>query len=92
MLGYTFFMRVVITIPKPLFEEAEKLAEDLAVSRNGLFEIALRRYLERPRSPGVRLPGSEITAAINRALTNVDQTSDPLLEGLQHATLLREPW
>lgn len=40
-------MRTVVTIPDPIFEEAEDLASRRQMSRSQLYAEALREYLQR---------------------------------------------
>ncbi len=51
--GYTLFVKTAISIPDPVFEEAERLAEQLGVSRSRLYSEAVSEYLVRRVSEGV---------------------------------------
>lgn len=42
-------MKTAISIPDPLFEEAERLAERLDLSRSALYRCALEAYLREYR-------------------------------------------
>ncbi len=42
-------MRATVTIDDDLFEEADAVAEQMGISRSGLYQEALRRYLEALR-------------------------------------------
>jgi len=42
-------MKIAISIPDPLFREAEAAAKDLGVSRSKLIQIALQAFLQRRR-------------------------------------------
>jgi hypothetical protein len=59
--GYTPGMKTAVSIPDPLFRDAERLAKRLQRSRSQLYADALREYVVR-RSP------DEIEAAMNRTL------------------------
>jgi metal-responsive CopG/Arc/MetJ family transcriptional regulator len=60
-------MKTAVSLPDPLFEQAEAAARDLGVSRSRLVQIALEAYLERRRE-------EELTAEINR---NIEKYGDP---------------
>ena len=52
-------MKASISIPDPLFKEAEAAAKDLGLSRSKLIQTALEDFLRRRRD-------AEATASINR--------------------------
>ncbi len=54
-------MKTAVSIPDDVFEDAERLADRLNVSRSRLYADAVRDYVKR-RDPDA------ITAAMNRAL------------------------
>jgi metal-responsive CopG/Arc/MetJ family transcriptional regulator len=60
-------MKIAISIPDPLFKEAEAAAKNLGLSRSRFVQIALEAYLERRRE-------EELTAEINR---NIEKYGDP---------------
>ena len=43
-------VKIAVSIKKPLFEQAEKLAEQMQVSRSHLYTMALEMFLERHQS------------------------------------------
>ncbi len=43
-------IKTAISIEKPLFEEIEALAEEMAVSRSHLFTLAARDFVQRHQS------------------------------------------
>jgi metal-responsive CopG/Arc/MetJ family transcriptional regulator len=47
-------MKTSISIPDPLFQEAEWLAKRLRISRSQLYARALEDYLQRQRTKGVK--------------------------------------
>jgi metal-responsive CopG/Arc/MetJ family transcriptional regulator len=61
-------MKTAVSIPDDVFEDAERLANRLKVSRSRLYADAVRDYVKR-RDPDA------ITAAMNRALDAA--TADP---------------
>jgi metal-responsive CopG/Arc/MetJ family transcriptional regulator len=54
-------MKTAISLPDPLFEEAEAAAKDLGLSRSKLIQTALEEFLKRRRDEA-------LTEAINRHL------------------------
>jgi hypothetical protein len=65
--GYTFGMKTAISLPDPLFKEAEAAAKDLGLSRSKLIQTALEEFLERRRH-------ADLIAEINR---DIDKYGDP---------------
>lgn len=46
-LGYTLGMKTAVSIPDQVFEEAERLAEELKTSRSQLYSKALAEFVAR---------------------------------------------
>ena len=78
-------MKTAISLPDPLFEEAEAAAKDLGVSRSKLIQAALEEFLRRRRD-------EKITAALNRSLTKHPDELDPLLQQLAIEAMMRTEW
>lgn len=84
-------MKTAVTIPDPLFAEAEKVARELNMSRSKLVQTALEEFLQRRRD-------AAITEAINRSLaenppTPEEQAEDDAWIAHSAAMLIRsEPW
>ena len=53
-------MKTAISLPDPLFEEAEAAAKDLGLSRSKLIQTALEEFLRRRRE-------DEVTRRINES-------------------------
>lgn len=47
-------MKTAISIPNPVFEAAEQLAERIGMSRSELYATAVAEYMSRYRAAGVR--------------------------------------
>ena len=47
-------MKTAISIPNPVFEAAEQLAERIGMSRSELYATAVAQYMTRHRAAGVR--------------------------------------
>lgn len=80
-------MKTAISLPDPLFEAAERLAQQLGKSRSQLYTEALRAYLERHSEEAITRRINEIVDA------DPDATKlDPVLDVLQLETLRKVEW
>ena len=80
-------MKTAISIPDPLFKEAERLARRMGMSRSEVFQRAVAAFVQAHHE-------ANITDALNRVYT-ADERSWPLdavLERLQFASLPEESW
>ena len=80
-------MKTAISIPDPVFVEAEDLARRLGKSRSQLFADALREYLEKHRD-------EDITRRLNEVFEAEPELAelDPELKELQYRSLPKEDW
>lgn len=78
-------MKTAISIPDPLFNQAEELARQTGKSRSQVYQEALREYLLR-RDLGA------VTEAMDRALAEIDQSSEPWLSQTSRQALERSEW
>lgn len=76
-------MKTAVSLPDPLFEEAERVAARLGLSRSELYARAIGRFV-REQS------GDAITEAINRVVQKLPLTLDPVLARLQAASLAND--
>jgi metal-responsive CopG/Arc/MetJ family transcriptional regulator len=83
--GYTAGMKTAISLPDEVFEEAEKLASRLKVSRSELYARALQDYV-RQHAPDA------VTEAYNLVFSEVDSHSDEFNRRAARATLKRAEW
>lgn len=83
--SYTFEMKTAISIPDPVFEAADELAERLGMSRSALYSQAVAELLERHRADGV-------TAKLNEVYSSASSELDPVLATLQLASLEESEW
>jgi metal-responsive CopG/Arc/MetJ family transcriptional regulator len=74
-------MKTAVSIPDPLFKEAEAAAKKLGLSRSRFIQIALEAYLERRRE-------EELTAEINRNIEKYGDPSDGEEAWLEHSRQL----
>jgi metal-responsive CopG/Arc/MetJ family transcriptional regulator len=78
-------MKVAVSIPDPIFREAERLSRRIRVPRSQFYARALEAYV-RERS------GAEITERLNQVYKETDGGLDPAVEGLSLEILRREKW
>lgn len=78
-------MKTAISLPDPVFHEAESVAKQLGLSRSELYARALAEYLKKYND-------AQITAKFNEIYAEEDSTLDPGLAAAQFAVLSREDW
>jgi metal-responsive CopG/Arc/MetJ family transcriptional regulator len=76
-------MKTAVSIPDPLFKEAEAAAKALGLSRSKLIQAALEEFLKRRRD-------EEVTASINRYIekygADLSEEDEILLEHARQMT------
>lgn len=83
--SYTIGMKTAISLPDEVFEQAEQAAKRMKLSRSELYSRALSEYLARHTD-------SEVTAAINAAITEAGQPADPALSAHNRRRVLESEW
>jgi metal-responsive CopG/Arc/MetJ family transcriptional regulator len=78
-------MKTAVSLPDPLFAQAEAAAKRLRMSRSKLYATAIARFLEEHASRGVKERLDEIYSKEEARL-------DPYLHELQLQSLPREEW
>ena len=78
-------MKTAISIPDPLFEEAEAAAKDLGLTRSKLIQTALEEFLQRRRD-------AEVTRRLNKSYTENPPEPDPFLDYLVLEGIKRVKW
>ena len=78
-------MKTAISIPDPLYKEAERLTKRLRIPRSQLYARALEAYLQRQRSKGIK-------EALDEVYRTESSELDPVLARLQDMALGREEW
>lgn len=84
-LSNTQSMKTAVSIPDDVFEGAERLARRTKKSRSRLYGDAVKEYLAR-HAP------DEITEAMNRACSAVDQPADKFVSAAARRILERTEW
>lgn len=65
-------IKTAVSIDKNLFDQAEAVAQELAISRSHLFSLALEQYLRRRQ-------GRQMLERINAAYTDEPDAEEQLL-------------
>jgi metal-responsive CopG/Arc/MetJ family transcriptional regulator len=78
-------MKTAISLPDPLFAEAEQVAKRLRMSRSKLYATAIAQFLKQHGS-------REVTERLNEVYAQEKSPLDPVLHVLQLQSLPREDW
>ncbi len=78
-------MKTAISLPDPIFQEAEALAQKLGVSRSELYTQALKAYLQRYNQ-------ERILSKLDEVYSEESSELDPVLAKMQFLSLPREDW
>jgi len=78
-------MKVAVSIPDDLFEEADRLAQRTGASRSALYARALSNYVQ------THLP-DETTAALDAVIAEIGQEDDSFVRAAARRTLDRADW
>ncbi len=84
--GYPLGMKIAVSLPDDVFEQAERLARRMKKSRSQLYADALAEYLAR-RSPDA------VTEAMDRVCDEIgDDDRDPFVAEAARRVLERSEW
>lgn len=78
-------MKTAISVPDPIFDEAECMARRMKRSRSELYSAALADYLAR-HNP------DQVTEAMNRTLSALGNDVDQFVATASRRTLERDEW
>jgi metal-responsive CopG/Arc/MetJ family transcriptional regulator len=78
-------MKTAISIPDPLFREAERLTKRLRIPRSQLYARALEEYLQRQRSKGIK-------EALDAVYGSESSELEPDLAAAAYHVLAKEKW
>lgn len=78
-------MKTAISVPDPIFEAADDLAQRLGMSRSQLYTTAVRQFVEAHQDEAV-------TRALNEVYADTEAAVDPVLMQMQMAALPEEAW
>ncbi len=83
--GYTSGMKIAVSIPDEVFEEAENLARHLKISRSELYSKALAEFVSH-HSPDA------VTDAFNRVCAELQEEPDPAFQRAGRKILENSEW
>ncbi len=83
--SYTEAMKTAISIPDPIFKEAEGLAHRLGISRSQLYAKAVAEYTKSRET-------ENITNTLNDLYASQDDKLDDLLSSMQFESLQQDEW
>jgi hypothetical protein len=79
-------MKIAVSIPDILFRNAENVIKRLGLTRSEFYQRALSQYVQQSDD-------QTLTAALDKVYgDNPDAGLDPVLEGLQNASISHEHW
>jgi hypothetical protein len=78
-------MKTAVSIPRPVFEAADRLAKSLGIPRSQLYSRALERFVAEAQQ-------QDITARLNQVYVKEKVELDPAMATLQWASVLHKPW
>ncbi len=78
-------MKTAISLPDPIFEEAEALAQQLGMSRSELYTKALKAYLKRYNR-------ERMLSQLNEVYSQESSELDPVMAKMQFMSLPPEDW
>ncbi len=84
-MGYTSVMKTAISIPDPIFQSAEIMAQHLAISRSELFTKAISEYLETHKY-------QDVTESLNKVHGGSSSSLDKKLTEMQFNSIEKEVW
>ncbi len=84
-IGYTFSMKIAISLPESIFEEAEQFARNGKKSRSQLYVAALKEYLSRHAS-------DNITQTMNSVCDCLEKQDTEFANAAALKILSSEPW
>jgi metal-responsive CopG/Arc/MetJ family transcriptional regulator len=78
-------MKIAVSVPDDIFEEAERLARRTKRSRSEVYSRALSEYVAR-HAP------DRVTEAMDRALAEIGVTADEFVRGVGRRVRKRSDW
>jgi len=78
-------MKVAVSIPDPIFKEAERVSRRMRVPRSQLYARALEAYVKE-------YSGEDVTRRLNEVYAKVSSKLEPATETMSLEVLRREKW
>ena len=86
--GHTQGMKVAVSIPDPIFVEAEGLAKRLKLSRSGIYARALDAFVASHANAG----SNKVTDAMNAAVENAEGHPDRFNREVARRVFAQTEW
>ena len=84
-IGYTPGMKIAVSVPDDVFEEAERLARRTKRSRSEVYSRALAEYVAR-HAP------DRVTEAMDRVLSELGEPTDQFVQAASRRVLKHSDW
>lgn len=78
-------MKTAISIPNDIFKTADSFARRKKLSRSAVFTIAVTEFLSHHRK-------ADVTEQLNKVYGKQESSLDPILLGIQTASISKEKW
>ncbi len=78
-------MKIAVSVPDDVFEEAERLARRMKRSRSEVYSLALAEYVAR-HAP------DRVTEAMNRVVAEIGEPADAFVRAASRRVLKRTEW
>jgi metal-responsive CopG/Arc/MetJ family transcriptional regulator len=78
-------MKIAVSVPDDVFEEAERLARRMKRSRSEVYSRALAEYVAR-HAP------DRVTEAMDHTLADIGEPADEFVRAASHRALKRTDW
>jgi predicted transcriptional regulator len=78
-------MKIAVSVPDDIFEEAERLARRMKRSRSEVYSRALAEYVARHAA-------DRVTEAMDRTLAEIGEQADQFLRAASRRVLKRGDW
>ena len=84
-ISHIFNVKTAISIPDPIFKEAEKAAKRLGMSRSELYARAVAEFVQILKRDGIK-------GQLDKIYAEEDSALDSSLAKMQSASVFRENW
>jgi len=78
-------VKAAVSIPDPIFQAADELAQRMGVSRSHLYSVAIQRFVQDHDNEA-------ITAKLNEVYDHESSTLDPVLQSIQARSIGKGEW
>lgn len=78
-------MKTEMSIPNPLYQRSQRLAQQLEMPLSEFFIVALKNYVDL-------YPSDDVTRQLNEVYATETSSLDPEIARLQAASIEHQPW